>query len=500
MAKNVLGLNHTDAKKYFLTQEVFSNIELPPYFSFHNVLLEVDKNFKKKILDLADLNKAKDKETVNHVLYGNKDGKYAWRKYQIINPLVYISLVNVITEKDNWIFLQDRFKEFQSKKNILCESLPVVVIGKRKQKAAQISQWVNNVEKNSISLALEYKFLCHTDISDCYGSIYTHSIPWAIHLKQIAKNHRGFNDLFGNKVDHHLRAMSNGQTNGIPQGSILMDFIAEIVLGYADLELAKKLEQVLNGKKYYILRYRDDYRIFVNDISDGDVIFKCLSETLLDLGFRLNTSKTCFNQDVVGGSLKEDKADSLKYELVPNKLSKTELLRHLLIVQQIGKKFPNSGVLKNRLSKILDVVRSSDYKYQEKVLTGILIDIGYNNPSCFPLVAGLMSGYIPGLTKQTQKESLERIKEKICTLSNIGLLEIWIQRIALGLKLKLNFEEDLCKYVYGDHRQNIFMVDWISDKNVKSILENGVYIEKSIVDKIKPKIDAKEIQVFSYGN
>jgi len=55
--------------------------------------------------------------------------------------------------------------------------------------------------------------------------------------------------------------MTYGQTNGIPQGSVLMDFIAEIVLGYTDLELSHKINQ-LKIEDYQIIRYRDDYRIF----------------------------------------------------------------------------------------------------------------------------------------------------------------------------------------------------------------------------------------------
>lgn len=498
MAKNILNLSHTDAKKFFLTGEAFSNIELPDYFIFKNVLSSVDKTFSKKILDLSDLNKAKENETINHILYGNKDGKYAWRKYQIINPLLYVSLVNIMTDKDNWKFLQNRFKEFQKYKNIRCESMPVMPTGKRKQKAAQITQWINNVEKKSISLALDYKFIYHTDISSCYGSIYTHSLSWAIHTKKIGKDKRGYNELFSNKIDCHLQAMNNGQTNGIPEGSILMDFVAEIILGYADCELSKKLNSLIESKKYYILRYRDDYRIFVNDISDGDIILKSLSEVLLDLGFRLNTNKTCFNPDIIGGSIKDDKVDSLKFELVPKKLSKTELLRQLLIIQQIGKKYPNSGILKNRLSKIVDIVKPEHYKNQEKTITGVLIDIGYNNPNCFPFIAGLMSDYIPKLSKQSQHDLLVRVLEKIGTLSNAGLLEIWIQRIALGLKLKLDFEETLCKYAYGDYKQKIFINDWITDKTIKAILRDGIFVNQSIIDKIKPKIESREIQVFSY--
>lgn len=159
MSKNVLSLNSNDAKKFFLDQEAYSNIELPPYFSFGKTISAINKKIKDNILTIADLNKAKKHETVNHVLYGNKDGKYAWRKYELINPLLYVSLINIITEKNNWVFIQKRFKEFQQDQSIECESIPVLKRNKSKQKASQISQWIEHIEKKSLILALEYKFL-----------------------------------------------------------------------------------------------------------------------------------------------------------------------------------------------------------------------------------------------------------------------------------------------------------------------------------------------------
>ena len=164
-------------------------MELPPYFVFDKVLSDIEKSFSGELAP-KDLNEAKKNETVNHILYGNKDGKYAWRKYELINPLLYVSLVNVVTEKSNWKVLQDRFKEFKKDTNIECESVPVLPTSKSKQKAIQISQWVNNIEKKSIALSLEYNFLYQTDIADCYGSVYTHSLSWAIHTKAVSKNKR----------------------------------------------------------------------------------------------------------------------------------------------------------------------------------------------------------------------------------------------------------------------------------------------------------------------
>lgn len=500
MAKNVLTLSPTDAKKFFLSQEVFSNMELPPYFVFSKLLSKIDKEFKTKELTFEDLKKAKKYEAVNHILYGNKDGKYAWRKYEVINPLIYVSLINVITEKDNWKLLQNRFKEFQKNKSIECESIPVLPRNRLRQKASQISQWVSGIEKKSIALSLEYKFLYQTDIADCYGSIYTHSIPWAIHTKTLSKQKQNYNDLFGNKIDHHIQAMSHGQTNGIPQGSTLMDFVAEIVLGHIDIELSKKLEISLNGKKFHILRYRDDYRIFTNDVTDGDIIIKCLSETLIEFGFRLNTSKTYHSDDVVTGSIKPDKIEALKFEAVPKKLSKAELLRQLLIIQQIGKHFPNSGTLRTRLSKVLDSVTDKSFYNQQRIIASLLIDIAYNNPSSFPVIAGLVSTCISKLLPKYKKELITEIKDKICTLANIGLIEIWIQRMSIALKFKLDLNEKLCKAVYGE-TQKIFITDWIDYSTIKTLIESGSYIDKPILTKTKALINKKEVQIFtSYDN
>lgn len=57
--------------------------------------------------------------------------------------------------------------------------------------------------------------------------------------------------------------MQYKQTNGIPQGGVLFDFIAEMVLGYSDLLLYEELQRI-GITDYKILRYRDDYRIFSN--------------------------------------------------------------------------------------------------------------------------------------------------------------------------------------------------------------------------------------------
>lgn len=159
-----------------------------------------------------------------------------------------------------------------------------------------------------MALSLEYNHLLLLDITDCYGSLYTHSIVWALHTIEEAKKveNRNNPDFIGVVIDKHIQEMSFGQTNGIPQGSVLMDFIAEIVLGFGDYLLTLELDR-LGITDYKIIRYRDDYRIFTNNPQLSSEIAKVLSEVLSKLNFKLNSAKTNSTDDVVLGSLKSDK-------------------------------------------------------------------------------------------------------------------------------------------------------------------------------------------------
>lgn len=112
-------------------------------------------------------------------------------------------------------------------------------------------------------MSLKYRYMFVTDITNCYGSIYTHTIAWALMGKDLAKQKKGKSGLLGNMIDTYMQGMQYGQTNGIPQGSVPFDFIAEIVLGYADSQVSEALASK-GIADYKILRYRDDYRIFSN--------------------------------------------------------------------------------------------------------------------------------------------------------------------------------------------------------------------------------------------
>lgn len=499
MIKNILSLDPINAKKFFLKQESYCNLELPPYFNFQSILLKIEKQLKGACLSSSELSRAKQCENINHILYGNKDGKYAWRKYELINPVIYVSLVNLLTDKENWKFLQKYFRLPSRNKYLDCASIPVLSSYKKTQKAQGIRNWLEKIEKVSIPFSLDYNYLYLTDITDCYGSIYTHSVSWALHSKKVAKLYRNYDDLFGNRIDCHIQAMEYGQTNGIPQGSVLMDFIAEIIFRGIDLELLDTISKNQKDENFHILRYRDDYRIFANSINTGDKIFKNLSEVLTGWGLRLNVDKTHFSNSIISSAIKKDKLEALKFGPVPYKLTGNSLIKQLLIIQQIGEQYPNSGTLVTRLSTIIYVAKQNTFSSQNKneIITGLLIDIAYTNPRTFPFVATLISKCLHKLKQREQSEIMLKIQSKIGNLTNIGLLEIWLQRMSIGFSTPLTFNEELC-HLLNNTQQKIFNTVWVSSPSIQQIVNTTPLISVTKLHTISGKGEIKklEVQVF----
>jgi RNA-directed DNA polymerase len=353
--RKILELTNIEARAFLLKERSYFNFDLPSYFTFNKLLSDLSNVIEERELEefYKNINPDNNKpqrpfpsevEEVNYVLLNNKNGKYSWRPFQLIHPAIYVSIVHKITTEENWLILTNRFLEFQANEKIICESIPVESDDELSDRASSVTNWWKNIEQKSIELALNFDYIMHSDIENCYGTIYTHSVPWAIHTKGFSKQNRELHHI-GNKVDKLLRDMSYGQTNGIPQGSVLMDFIAELILGYVDLSLSEKISTT-DITDYKILRYRDDYRIFTNNPRDGEEITKFLTEILIELGMRLNGDKTFISSDVIVSSIKPDK---LYWNSA--KKSSASLQGHLLLIHNLANNYPNSGSLRKSLDK-----------------------------------------------------------------------------------------------------------------------------------------------------
>ena len=502
--KRIISLSHEEAREYLLKEDCYFNFDLPSYFVFQELLNKVSDrlsgsnlsdfyNSETVIKNERSIEKPTypaNYEKVNYTFLNNKDGKYSWRPFKLMHPAIYVSLVHKITTQENWVFIVNRFIEFARNSKIICQSLPVRSESDLSNRAETITEWWIGIEQLSITLGLQYNYVIHTDISDCYGSIYTHSIPWALHTREIAKAERRNRSLIGNVIDKHLQDMSYGQTNGIPQGSMLMDLIAEMILGSVDSLLTRKLEDQ-GISDYKILRYRDDYRVFSNSAQTCEGIIKNLTEILIDYGLKLNAQKTIVSDDIITSSIKQDKLYWLE-----SKRGNRSLFEHLFLLLSLSKKYPNSGSLLKGLSKFYDRIKNLKYTNQNiEVLTSILIDIAFKNPRTYPISSAILSKFLSLIESNDEKiELMNLIVKKFERIPNTGHIQIWLQRVVIKIKRDFFFEELLARKV-NDPEIEIWNSKWLNEE-MQAILKGQSIVDEKVIGEIDTVIDASEVQLF----
>jgi hypothetical protein len=129
------------------------------------------------------------------------------------------------------------------------------------------------------------RYILQTDINNFYPSIYTHVIPWSLHGKLFAKQHRFDYTLIGNILDLVIRNSQDQQTLGIDIGPDCSLVIAEIILSTVDAALSHA--GLRNG-----FRYLDDYEFGFATYAQAEQGLADLQGKLGEYELHLNPSKT----------------------------------------------------------------------------------------------------------------------------------------------------------------------------------------------------------------
>lgn len=488
----LIDATHGEARTHFLKGSSYFNGDFPDYISFEPLLSDVASEIGGRALNSLWSKNPGQFSDVNYSFTANKDGRFSWRPYELIHPAIYVALVELICTPDNWAELTARLASFEQGA-VLCCGSPVMSLDEESDKAAQISTWWKAVEQRSLVHSLEYSHLLHTDVTDCYGSLYTHSIAWAIHGLETAKAKKNDRSLLGNKIDTYIQLSRYGQTNGIPQGSVLMDFIAELVLGWVD----HRITEVLGSPKdFQILRYRDDYRIFANSDVHAEEILKVISDQLRTVGMKLGVAKTVVCDNVVEGSIKPDKLAGIELKDLGETNAKT-LQKQLLRLHAFGRRHPNSGALRRLLSefheKLVDQkVVPDDLEIQVAIAT----DIGRTSPQTFPAIAGILSHLMSLASGDSREDIWRRVCGKMRNVPYNGYMEIWLQRLthSSAAELSLDSEELICRIVNGESHE-LWNNGWISNKALRKALDPQKILIKKPAD-VPEVVPPKELALF----
>lgn len=151
-----------------------------------------------------------------------------------------------------------------------------------------VMNYEDPIEKTNRNLSNGFgkRFIVNADISNCFSSIYTHAIPWAIVGFDKAKENSKSKDqeLWYNQLDKYYRHCKRNETQGIPIGSATSNIALEIILG--------KVDKKLRDSGFLFSRYVDDYTCHCETNEDAHKFLLILGQELRTYKLSLNTLKT----------------------------------------------------------------------------------------------------------------------------------------------------------------------------------------------------------------
>ena len=147
-------------------------------------------------------------------------------------------------------------------------------------------------------LASAYPVVLGLDINTFYGSIYTHSIPWAVLGKQEAKNRyraKKLNGHWSDTLDRLVRNCNQQQTIGIPIGPDTSRIVSELILSRIDVEITATGSGLSSQQVYHNI---DDYQIGCLGIGEAEDAQGRFVRTISRYELRLNDFKTSVDHGI----------------------------------------------------------------------------------------------------------------------------------------------------------------------------------------------------------
>jgi hypothetical protein len=205
------------------------------------------------------------------------------RLLAIPNPFAYANLCNCLSK--NWE------EEIQLHLGIQTENqthkISRIHIRKMKGSDCLFEMNYKNIDKDGTpeqSLIIKSKFIVEADISNCFPSIYSHSIPWGLVGKNKARNTRYDKTAWYNNLDFYIRNTKNQETNGLLIGPHTSNILSELILTVID--------KCLYDKGFRYVRYIDDYICYTETYEKAEQFLLDLSSALKEFELTVNTKKT----------------------------------------------------------------------------------------------------------------------------------------------------------------------------------------------------------------
>lgn len=244
----------------------------------------------------------------------------------------------------------------------------------------------SELQEDKVTESSGFRFALVTDISSFFPSIYTHSIPWALHGKVVAKaNREKTAEFFGNWLDARSQNAQDGQTIGLPIGPDTSHIIAETIGVAIDIEVAASL-----GTKPAGFRYVDDFYLFFNERADAERALAAVVKAAGIYELQINPAKTRIVevQDIVEDSWK---FSVKKLRIGPKRRAQRNDLHHYFeALLSLEKRFKDESIVKYGLKQLSSMIVK---KPNWDVLEAYLYKCGYGFPNTIQIVAHFLATY-----------------------------------------------------------------------------------------------------------
>jgi len=293
----------------------------------------------------------------------------------IVNPVSYYFLTKEITEY--WTDIQRHFR-----KSKISLSKPKLNPDLR---AIEIIRF-SDLYEAKITMSTGYRFVLVTDITSFFPSIYTHTIPWAIHGKEVAKRYKDKTpSYYGNILDGRSMGLQDRQTIGLPIGPDTSHVIAEIIGVSIDKEIKDSLGYWPKG-----FRYVDDFYLFFDSREEAEKALVYVTKAISNYEMQINPAKTRIIE------VKDLVKESWKYNVKKLKLSdnikqqREDIHNYFASIFSLEKKFNDESLIKYGLKQISSsIIRMSNWE----IFEAYLLKCGLAFPNTLQVIVTILTTY-----------------------------------------------------------------------------------------------------------
>jgi hypothetical protein len=409
---------------YFPNQKL--SAEIPPSITSRRFTPEVAK----KVLGCSK-NDLRKKEGFDFVEYRSTRYNNISRTLGLIHPFAMANIVQTLM--DNY---SEVIAGIQSPES-------AIKVDSHHDGRMLIMNYGNHDDKERDALSVDFgkNYRVHTDIANCFGSIYTHSLEWAIQGFEVAKANLGKNNNthWSTKIDKALQLAKRKETIGIPVGPGVSSVAVDLILSKVDEQLRHK---------YSFVRYVDDYTASCSTSEQANDFILDLSKELASYRLTLNLSKT--RVDELPNPLQEGWVALLLNAAPPTlqtveTLSTKDAFRFLDYAVKLNKDTPDGSVLKFAITMIAghvkDAVAGDVLRY--------VINLCWHFPVLLPLLENIdaRSDYIDKLVIGTQIDEIIQLNAKYRRSDGICWGLYYLERLGIDpseLSISAIFENKDC--------------------------------------------------------